>query len=146
MYRWLARNLGNVSVSRKLGIGFGLVLLLTLLITATGWTGLGRVIDRGDKLDQRLFELSDKMASSSYLSTQERNALFLAGRGLLGKPETAWKVVLDGSGGEYPLSNEQPALALEGKLLSSDMSLRNQGSEPVYQQLTISGYPAQAPG
>ena len=50
MYRWLARNLGNVSVSRKLGIGFGLVLLLTLLITATGWTGLGRVIDRGDKL------------------------------------------------------------------------------------------------
>ena len=50
MYRWLARNLGNVSVSRKLGIGFGLVLLLTLLITATGWNGLSRVIDRGDKL------------------------------------------------------------------------------------------------
>ncbi len=50
MYRWLARNLGNVSVSRKLGIGFGLVLLLTLLITTTGWNGLARVIERGDKL------------------------------------------------------------------------------------------------
>lgn len=98
-----------------------------------------------DKREERLFELSDLLASNQWLSTQERNALFLAGRGLLGKPETAWKVVLDGSGGEYPLSNEQPALALEGKLLSSDMSLRNQGSEPVYQQLTISGYPAQAP-
>ena len=97
------------------------------------------------KREERLFELSDLLASNPWLSTQERNALFLAGRGLLGKPETAWKVVLDGSGGEYPLSNEQPALALEGKLLSSDMSLRNQGSEPVYQQLTISGYPAQAP-
>nr|WP_315412168.1 methyl-accepting chemotaxis protein [uncultured Pseudomonas sp.] len=50
MYRWLAEKLGNVSVNRKLGIGFGLVLILTLLITFTGWTGLGEVISRGDKL------------------------------------------------------------------------------------------------
>ncbi|MHC8392346.1 methyl-accepting chemotaxis protein [Pseudomonas sp. LB3P93] len=50
MYRWLAENLGNVSVNRKLGIGFGLVLLLTLLITFTGWTGLTGVMSRGDKL------------------------------------------------------------------------------------------------
>jgi len=50
MYRWLAEKLGNVSVNRKLGVGFGLVLLLTLLITFTGWTGLSDVISRGDKL------------------------------------------------------------------------------------------------
>ena len=50
MYRWLAHTLGNVSVNRKLSLGFGLVLLLTLLITATGWNGLVSVIDRGDKL------------------------------------------------------------------------------------------------
>jgi methyl-accepting chemotaxis protein len=50
MYQWLADKLGNVSVNRKLGIGFGLVLLLTLLITFTGWTGLGEVTSRGDKL------------------------------------------------------------------------------------------------
>ncbi|CAI8887113.1 Methyl-accepting chemotaxis protein McpQ [Pseudomonas chlororaphis] len=50
MYRWLAQSLGNVSVNLKLGVGFGLVLLLTLLITATGWLGLGNVIERGDKL------------------------------------------------------------------------------------------------
>ncbi|WP_248752459.1 methyl-accepting chemotaxis protein [Pseudomonas sp. MWU15-20650] len=50
MYRWLAEKLGNVSVNRKLGIGFGSVLVLTLLITFTGWTGLGDVISRGDKL------------------------------------------------------------------------------------------------
>ena len=50
MYQWLAENLGNVSVNRKLGIGFGLVLLLTLLITFTGWTGLSDVTSRGDKL------------------------------------------------------------------------------------------------
>ncbi|SEM44307.1 methyl-accepting chemotaxis protein [Pseudomonas sp. NFIX51] len=50
MYRWLAQSLGNVSVNLKLGVGFGLVLLLTLLITTTGWLGLGNVIERGDKL------------------------------------------------------------------------------------------------
>ena len=50
MYRWLAEKLGNVSVNRKLGVGFGLVLLLTLLITFTGWTGLSGVMSRGDKL------------------------------------------------------------------------------------------------
>ncbi len=50
MYRWLAQKLGNISVNRKLSLGFGLVLVLTLLITATGWNGLVTVIDRGDKL------------------------------------------------------------------------------------------------
>ena len=50
MYRWLAQLLGNISVNRKLSLGFGLVLLLTLLITATGWNGLASVIDRGNKL------------------------------------------------------------------------------------------------
>ena len=50
MYRWLAENLGNVSVNRKLGIGFGLVLLMTLLITVNGWSGMSSIISRGDKL------------------------------------------------------------------------------------------------
>ena len=50
MYRQLARLLGNISVNRKLSLGFGLVLVLTVLITATGWRGLVSVIDRGDKL------------------------------------------------------------------------------------------------
>ncbi|SDB37451.1 methyl-accepting chemotaxis protein [Pseudomonas sp. NFACC23-1] len=46
MFRWL----GNVGVNRKLGFGFGLVLFLTVIIAFTGWTGLGNVISRGDKL------------------------------------------------------------------------------------------------
>ena len=50
MYRWFNQFLGNMSVNRKLGFGFGLVLLLTLAITFTGWTGLNGVISRGDKL------------------------------------------------------------------------------------------------
>ncbi|OPK08919.1 methyl-accepting chemotaxis protein [Pseudomonas sp. VI4.1] len=50
MYQWLAEKLGNISVNRKLGVGFGLVLLLTLLTTFTGWSGLNEVTSRGDKL------------------------------------------------------------------------------------------------
>ncbi len=50
MYQSLAQSLGNVSVNRKLGLGFGLVLLLTLAITLTGWHGMDSIIDRGDKL------------------------------------------------------------------------------------------------
>ncbi|XKV49110.1 methyl-accepting chemotaxis protein [Pseudomonas sp. nanlin1] len=45
-----SRLLGNMSVNLKLGLGFSLVLLLTLVITATGWIALGSLIERGDKL------------------------------------------------------------------------------------------------
>jgi len=46
----LGKSLGNMGVSLKLGLGFGLVLLLTALITVTGWMSVGTMIDRGDKL------------------------------------------------------------------------------------------------
>ncbi|PYB90781.1 methyl-accepting chemotaxis protein [Pseudomonas fulva] len=50
MNRWLAQLLGNVSVTRKLALGFGLVLLLTLIITLTGWHGMNSITAKGDKL------------------------------------------------------------------------------------------------
>ena len=40
----------NLAVNRKLGIGFGLVLLLTVITAAIGWRGLSSLTDRGDKL------------------------------------------------------------------------------------------------
>jgi methyl-accepting chemotaxis protein len=46
----LGKSLGNMSVSLKLAVGFGLVLLLTLVITLTGWLSVGSLIERGDKL------------------------------------------------------------------------------------------------
>jgi methyl-accepting chemotaxis protein len=46
----LGKSLGNMGVSLKLGVGFGLVLLLTALITVTGWLSVGALIERGDKL------------------------------------------------------------------------------------------------
>ncbi len=101
-------------------------------------------LDKGQR-EERLFELSDQLAASPYLSTQERNSLFLAGRSLLGKPEASWTAQLSSGTQTRELNNAQPGLKLQGPLLASPLTLSNAGSEPVYQQLTISGYPQQAP-
>ncbi|MGR3897560.1 alpha-2-macroglobulin family protein [Pseudomonas sp. SD17-1] len=98
-----------------------------------------------DQLDQRLFELSDKMASSSYLSTQERNALFMAGRGMLKQPEGRWSARLDSAGELRDLGPTQAGLKLEGPLLASPLTVTNTSDKTVYQQLTVSGYPRFAP-
>lgn len=95
--------------------------------------------------EQRLFELSDQLAASQWLSTQERNSLFLAGRDLLSKPEASWTAQLGSAGETRELNNSQPALKLEGPFLATPLTVRNQGSTAIYQQLTISGYPQQAP-
>nr|WP_223470264.1 MULTISPECIES: methyl-accepting chemotaxis protein [unclassified Pseudomonas] len=44
MNRWF----GNISVNMKLGLGFGLVLVLTCLLALTSWTSLGGLIDRSN--------------------------------------------------------------------------------------------------
>lgn len=44
MNSWFA----NISVNLKLGLGFGLVLLLTGLLALTGWNSLGSLIDRSN--------------------------------------------------------------------------------------------------
>ncbi|NBA94097.1 HAMP domain-containing protein [Pseudomonas sp. R5(2019)] len=76
MYRWFAQKLGNISVNLKLGLGFSLVLLLTLLITATGWLGLGGVINRGDTLGaiSGLSELTQALRINRFTYTQDSTA------------------------------------------------------------------------
>ncbi|NBF02544.1 HAMP domain-containing protein [Pseudomonas sp. Fl5BN2] len=44
MNSWFA----NISVNLKLGLGFGLVLALTTILALTGWTSLGKLIDRSN--------------------------------------------------------------------------------------------------
>ncbi|UFH49058.1 alpha-2-macroglobulin family protein [Pseudomonas sp. KNUC1026] len=97
------------------------------------------------QVDERLFALADQVAANRWLSTQERNSLFLAGRELLSKDEKPWKGELDVAGQVQAVSNSQPGIRLEGAGLASPLALRNTGSETIYQQLTVSGYPLQAP-
>ncbi|MBH3427531.1 alpha-2-macroglobulin family protein [Pseudomonas alkylphenolica] len=98
-----------------------------------------------DSLDARLFELSDQLAANRWLSTQERNALFLAGRGLLTRPEGQWSARLDSAGEVRELNAAQSGLKLEGPLLATPLTVHNQGGDTLFQQLTLSGYPRQAP-
>ena len=44
MSKWFA----NISVNMKLVLGFGLVLALTAVLALTGWTSLGKLIDRSN--------------------------------------------------------------------------------------------------
>ncbi|XOV41251.1 methyl-accepting chemotaxis protein [Pseudomonas sp. App30] len=44
MNSWFA----NISVNKKLGLGFGLVLVLTTLLAATGWNSMGGLINRSN--------------------------------------------------------------------------------------------------
>ncbi|WP_434678238.1 alpha-2-macroglobulin family protein [Pseudomonas sp. R1-18] len=98
-----------------------------------------------DKRDDRLFALADEVAANRYLSTQESNSLFLAGRNLLNKPQADWAAKLYSGDQSYELSSKQPGLKLEGPALASPLSVQNAGSEPLFQQLTVSGYPTQPP-
>lgn len=97
------------------------------------------------KREARLFELSDLLAANRWLSTQERNALFLAGRGLLGKPEQPWTARLEAGGEVRELSQAQPAVKLESTALAQSLTVQNNGDQTLYQQLTLSGYPQVAP-
>lgn len=52
MFRLINHTLENMNVRFKLSLGFGLVLLLTLVITLTGWHGLYTMIDRSESLSE----------------------------------------------------------------------------------------------
>jgi len=85
MYRWTAQRLENLSVSRKLTIGFGLVLFLTLIIMATGWTSMSSLIERGDKLasisqisEQTLALRTARMAYESQSTADTAKAVMTA--------------------------------------------------------------------
>ncbi|MDX1724950.1 MAG: alpha-2-macroglobulin [Pseudomonas sp.] len=95
--------------------------------------------------EERLFALADEVAGQQWLSTQERNALYLAGRNLLGKPEPNWRAGLRSGSFEFELNNAQSGLKLDASQLDAPMTLSNPGDVPLYQQLTLSGYPTKAP-
>lgn len=95
--------------------------------------------------EQRLFALADEVASQRWLSTQERNALYLAGRKLLDKPESVWQAELHSGAFAFELNTGQAGIKLDAGQLAEPLSLRNSGDEPLYQQLALSGYPLKAP-
>ena len=50
MFKRFSQALGHVGVKAKLALGFGLLVLLTLLIALTGWHSANNMVDRGNKI------------------------------------------------------------------------------------------------
>jgi uncharacterized protein YfaS (alpha-2-macroglobulin family) len=90
---------------------------------------------------QRLLQLSDRFAAQRWLSTQERNALFLVGRLLLLQPESDWRGHIAHGGQNLPLDNTKPQKLLGGEALRQPLEVRNDSEETLYLSVSISGYP-----
>jgi len=95
--------------------------------------------------EERLFALSDLLARQSYLSTQERGALFMVGMRLLNWSSGDWQAKLQTTGQSFALSNAARALVFSGEALSGDLQIENTSERTLYQRLDISAYPLSSP-
>jgi len=95
--------------------------------------------------EERLFALSDLLAQQSYLSTQERGALFMVGRRLLNWKDNDWTAKLQSGEQSFALSNHAAALAFSAESLGDSLRVENDSEQTLYQRLDISGYPLSAP-
>ncbi len=90
--------------------------------------------------------LRDQLLSRQYLSTQERNALFLAALALQRPDDNPWQVGL--RIGEELLELVQSGayqISLEIDQLSAGITLENRSDAPLISDLLLSGYPNQPP-
>lgn len=100
--------------------------------------------------DTRLLELSNALVGRNYLSTQESNALFLAGRTLMNGAETPWQVAIAPQAepiAESPTLTQNAALNQNwsAQQLAGGMQLQNRGDVALYSRLDVVGYPLQTP-
>ncbi|HFT5241356.1 TPA: alpha-2-macroglobulin [Yersinia enterocolitica] len=100
--------------------------------------------------DTRLLALSDALVGRNYLSTQESNALFLAGRTLMSGAETPWQLAIAPQTASLENSTtltQSSALNQNwsAQQLAEGMQLQNRGDIPLYSRVDVVGYPQQTP-
>lgn len=94
--------------------------------------------------DQKLQTLSNNLTSQKYFSTQESNALYLAGRFYANETETQWKALVNGQ--EPPLVSDKPVSEfLTKQQLVNGYSVENSGTSTLYTRLNVVGYPMRSP-
>ncbi len=97
---------------------------------------------------QRLFDLSQQVANKNWLSTQERNSLFLAGYRLALTPEQNWQAEIEVAGNKHKLSNKQPTYKFSAQEMQkiNTLKVENKSADArLYQTVNLSGYPKHAP-
>lgn len=96
--------------------------------------------------DSLIFQLSGLINNRQYLSTQERNALFLVAIELAGNNDTAWsaELLLD----KIKLTLKQTK-AYQGKYKAEEIprkiGIKSTYDKPLFLQMRVKGYPVQAP-
>ncbi|CNF16745.1 alpha-2-macroglobulin [Yersinia nurmii] len=97
--------------------------------------------------DSRLLSLSEQLTGKRYLSTQESNAVYLAGRTLISASETPWQIAFATNNAEGAAETHDKPLSQNwsAKQLTEGLVLQNPGSAAVYSRLDLVGYPQMAP-
>lgn len=96
----------------------------------------------------RLLRLSDSIVNQSWLSTQERNVLFLAGYRIVISPEKKWQAEVEIAGNKYVLTHLKPSLTFSSKEMADIVSLKVTNQTPavsLYETVVLSGYPEATP-
>ena len=94
---------------------------------------------------KRMFALADSLNTRRWLSTQERNALFMAARAQLRTADSSWQAELQSGEQSIPLSADHSLQLLDEPQLRAGLNLTTTSSKDLYQRLQLSGYPSQAP-
>jgi uncharacterized protein YfaS (alpha-2-macroglobulin family) len=91
--------------------------------------------------------LSEKIKTKGYFSTQEQNAIFLAGRHFVNAKEPFWQAVIDANGKKenIKLDGKPFMRAFDAAALKSVQSVKNSDETILFASVDITGYPTSAP-
>ena len=93
-----------------------------------------------------IFDLAETVKSERWFSTQERNALVLAGSSVLLNAGEQWQALVTVAGEDRSFSdNRLINLRIEDEEVAEAITIRNTGGSPLYVDLTTSGYGKTAP-
>lgn len=94
--------------------------------------------------DAGVVTLSDDLIGREWLSTQESNSLYLAGRSFIDVAEQPWEVVINR---QVPPINSDRAIneTLTASQLQEGLALSNRGGTTIYSRMNVTGYPKTTP-
>ncbi|SFD07425.1 alpha-2-macroglobulin family protein [Pragia fontium] len=95
--------------------------------------------------DSALLALSDALSSTRYLSTQERNSVYLAGRDLQNRQSAEWEVKVSGADSKSLEETKSVSYTYDANQLAKGITLANTGSVTVYPRIDVMGYPLKQP-
>ena len=105
---------------------------------------LSEADSNADQRYGKLQALSAEIQNNRYFSTQESNALYLAGRQYINQSEKPWSALING---QAPAVSRDSALreTLTAVQLNNGISVANRGDAELFGRVNITGYPLQAP-